>query len=296
MLYKATDFVAMSLSQALTVVIPAYNEESSIASVIADVRQTVGADVPIIVVDDGSTDNTAPLIRELGVVVLVHARNTGYGSALKTGVRHAVTPFVATFDGDGQHSGAALWALWERRADGDMIVGARSRLMHSPSWRMPGKWFLHVMAVYLTRQLIPDLNSGLRLYRRDVLARYLHVCPAGFSFSTTMTLALLSRGWRVVYVPVEVSRRIGRSSVTLATGFETIVLILRVVSLFNPLRIFVPAAAISALVGVLWGVPYVLRSEGVSIGAMLAIVTGVILFALGLLCDQISSLRLERFE
>jgi hypothetical protein len=161
---------------------------------------------------------------------------------------------------------------------------------------MPGKWCLGIMARYLSRQSIPDLNSGLRVYRRDVLTRYLHVCPSGFSLTTTMTLAFLSRGWRVVYAPISVAPRTGRSTVTVVTGLETIILMLRVVSLFNPLRIFVPMAATIAVAGVAWGVPIALAGRGVSVGSMLAIVTAVILFALGLLCDQISQLRLERFE
>ena len=178
-----------------------------------------------------------------------------------------------------------------------MVVGARNGLVHSRAWRMPGKWLLRRMAMYLTRHPIPDLNSGLRVYRRDVLMKYLHVCPRGFSFTTTMTLALLSRGWRVVYVPFDVSKRQSSTSrVSVTTGLETIVLVLRIIALFHPLRVFVPAAAVIGAAGVAWSIPFALLGRGVSVGAMLAIVTAVVLFALGLLCDQISQLRLERFE
>jgi glycosyltransferase involved in cell wall biosynthesis len=284
-------------ADALTVVIPAFNEEASIGRVVEGVRSGCGDMVSsVIVVDDGSSDRTADLARRHGATVLAHDRNRGYGAALKTGIRAAQTPFVATMDADGQHGPEMLRALWPAHDAADMIVGARQGWLHSRAWRMPGKWMLARMAAYLTRQPIPDLNSGLRVYRRDVLSKYLHLCPSGFSFSTTATLAMLSRGWRVRWVPVTVRPRDGRSTVTVATGLETGVLILRLIALFNPLRVFVPAAAVIAGVGLAWGVPIALAGRGVSVGSMLAIVTALLLFAVGLLCDQISQLRLERYE
>lgn len=283
--------------ETLTVVIPAFNEEASIGRVLADIRQVCGTfATEIVVVDDGSSDGTAQAARAHGAVVLSHPRNLGYGASLRTGIRHATTPFVATVDADGQHTADSLARLWARREHADMVVGARTGLVHSRAWRMPGKWLLSAMATYLSRQPIEDLNSGLRVYRRDVLTRYLHICPTGFSFTTTTTLAFLSRGWRVVWVPIAIAPRGGHSTVTVTTGLETLILVLRLVSLFSPLRVFVPAAFILGGLGLLWGLPIALDGRGVSVGAMLAIVTGVILFALGLICDQISQLRLERFE
>ena len=282
----------------LTVVIPAFNEEAALGQVLARLKDTCRDFVhAIIVVDDGSTDRTAAVAAEHGATVLRHPTNLGYGAALKTGIRHASTPFLAMMDADGQHDAEALRHIWNQRDAADMIVGARSGIVHSRAWRMPGKWFLRLMASYLTRQQIPDLNSGLRVYRRDVLLKYLHLCPRGFSFTTTITLAMMSRGWRVAYVPFTVNHRHGSPSrVTVTTGLETIVLVLRLVALFHPLRVFVPAASAIAAAGIVWGVPIALAGRGISVGAMLAIVTAVVLFALGLLCDQISQLRLERFE
>jgi glycosyltransferase involved in cell wall biosynthesis len=287
---------ADTLDQSLTIVIPAYNEARSLPAVLDALRAgAAGTGVTVIVVDDGSSDETAKIAREHGATVLRHTRNLGYGAALKTGIRASVTPFVATMDADGQHTIAALSSLWSERQDADMVVGARSGL-HAPLWRMPGKWMLGIMAQYLSKQPIPDLNSGLRVYRRDVLERYLHLCPSGFSMTTTITLAMLSRGRRVAYVPIAVLPRNGRGTVNVVTGLETIILVLRIISLFNPLRVFVPTAALVAAIGVAWGLPIAIAGRGVSVGSMLAIVTAVILFALGLLCDQISQLRLERFE
>jgi glycosyltransferase involved in cell wall biosynthesis len=236
------------------------------------------------------------MAEEAGARTIRHKQNKGYGAALKTGIRAAQTEFVLTMDSDGQHRAEDVLRLWQLVGTNDMVVGQRATLLHGPIWRMPGKWFLGWMANYLTRYAIPDLNSGLRLIQRDVALRYLHLCPAGFSFSTTITMALLSRGYRVAYVPIQVMKRRGKSTVSLATGLDTIILILRIATLFNPLRLFLPMSFFIASVGVLWGIPYLLLGRGVSVGSMLAIVTAILLFALGLISDQISQLRLERFE
>lgn len=281
----------------LTIIIPAYNEEKSIGSVLKNICESSSDFVAeVIVVDDGSSDKTAQIAEQSGVRVIRHVRNRGYGSALKTGVRAAQTAFVLTMDSDGQHRLEDVRNLWDARRDFDMVVGQRTELIHSSLWRMPGKWLLALMANYIVRQHIPDLNSGLRLMRREVILRYIHLCPSGFSFSTTITLALFTRGYDITYVPIRIQKRIGKSTVSLATGFSTIILILRIATLFEPLRIFLPMSFLTAGIGILWGVPYLLFGRGISIGALLALVTALLVFFLGLLCDQISQLRLERYE
>ena len=281
----------------LTVVIPAFNESKAIGDTLrrlSDVCQSLIAE--IIVVDDGSTDNTAQIAEEAGVRVIRHHRNQGYGASLKSGIRAAKTEYVLTMDSDGQHNPEDIPRLWEAAEQYDMVVGQRTALLHSQLWRMPGKWLLSYMANYLSRQSIPDLNSGFRLIRRDVVMKYMHLCPAGFSFSTTITMVFFNRGYNVAYVPIEVNKRLGKSTVSVNTGLETIILILRIATLFDPLRVFIPISLFTAAVGVLWGVPYTLTGHGISVGAMLAIVTAILMFSLGLICDQISQLRLERYE
>lgn len=281
----------------LTVIIPAFNEAAHIATVLDELKHGCGDFVTmVIVVDDGSLDDTGRIAREHGAEVIKHPGNLGYGASLKSGLRRSETTYVATFDGDGQHRASDLRRLWDAREGAAMIIGARQQLIHSPLWRMPGKWVLGAVASYLVRRSIPDLNSGLRLVEREVAGRYAHLCPRGFSMSTTLTMAVLSRGWPVSFVPIDVRPRQGRSTVTVATGFETALLLLRIVCLFNPLRLFVPASALIAVAGIAWGVPYALAGRGVSVGSMLAIVTAALLFSLGLICDQVSQLRLERHE
>jgi len=284
----------------VTVVIPAHNEEGAIGDVLTRLRAALPASVvEIIVVDDGSTDHTAEIAEAAGVTVLRHPNNRGYGASLKTAIRRATGDYVLTMDADGQHrleDVAKLCASIAGADAPDCVIGHRTQLLHSRLWRMPGKWLLTRMARVLTQTEIRDLNSGLRIMRREVLLKYMHLCPQGFSFSTTITFALASRGYQIEFVPIQVEPRIGRSTVTMKTGFQTILLVLRLASLFNPLRVFLPLALFCIVFGIGWTIPYMVDGEGVTVASMLSILTGVLLFALGLICDQVAQLRLERYE
>lgn len=280
-----------------TIIIPAYNEGRNIGAVLAELQHSdLERLAAIIVVDDGSSDDTAAVAEAAGVQVIRHRRNRGYGAALKSGIRAAASEYVMTYDSDGQHTAAQALRLWQALDGNEMVVGSRTALLHSPLWRMPGKWLLGLFANYIVHRRIPDLNSGLRLLHRETALRYLHLCPSGFSFSTTITLVMLHRGYNMAYVPIEVQRRNGRSTVSLRTGFQTLMLVLRLAALIDPLRVFIPASMVVGLAGVLWEIPYAVAGRGVSVGSMMAIVTAVLLFALGLICDQISQLRLGLYE
>lgn len=288
----------MQENETLSIVIPAYNEEEAITHVVEGIK-ALHADFicEIIVVDDGSLDATAQKAAEAGAVVLCNHTNLGYGAALKAGIRAAKGQYILIMDSDGQHNPSDIPMLWKGATEADMVIGQRSGVIHSTPWRMPGKWLLALMANYIAERKIPDLNSGFRIFRADIIRRYVHLCPNGFSFSTTITLAMMKRGYRVLYVPITtIARRSGKSRVSLRTGFDTLLLILRLAVLFDPLRVFIPISLIIGLVGVAWGVPYALMGRGVSVGSMLAIITALLMFVLGLLSDQISQLRLERYE
>jgi glycosyltransferase involved in cell wall biosynthesis len=284
----------------LSIIIPAYNEEAVIGTILPKtIAQLSDIVAEFIVVNDGSTDNTAEIINQLdGITAIHHSHNRGYGASLKSGIHHARTRYVLTMDSDGQHRPEDVRRLYEhlKQTNADMVVGQRQGLMHSQWWRMPGKWFLKAMADFITKVNIPDLNSGLRLMDKPTLLKYMHLCPSGFSFSTTITMAMLTQGYRVDYVPIEIQKRTGTSTVSLNTGFQTILLIIRIAALFAPLRIFLPVSFVMWAVGIAWGIPYFLAGNGVSVGSMLAIVTGVLIFSLGIICDQISQLRLERYQ
>jgi glycosyltransferase involved in cell wall biosynthesis len=293
----------MSNVPTLSVVIPVFNESAGIDSVVNSVTQVaVEHGWEVIFVDDGSSDDSATRIRSKidgGRVRLIsHPYNRGYVAALKTGIRAASGTVVATMDSDGQHDPIELLRLIPLTKEYDLVVGRRNKILHSKLWRMPGKWILGRLANYLAGRKIPDLNSGMRLFKRDIVLKYLHLCSDGFSFSTTTTLVFFSRGYSVAYEPIEIRPRSESTSstVSVTTGFQTVLLIMRLASLFRPLSVFVPVSLFFLLAGTAWGVPYVWTSRGVSVGSLLLIMTGLLTFFFGLLADQVAQLRLEKYE
>ena len=290
----------------LTVVIPAYNEAKTIEQVLEDILPVAEQHRwEVVVVDDGSTDDTPKIVAarasqlSLGSVrlhVIHHTRNRGYGAALKSGIRRAKAARVASMDADGQHHAAQLLDLLTQCGENDMVVGQRTKILHSPLWRIPGKMVLGAMATFLLRRRIPDLNSGLRVFRTDVIRRYLHLCPEGFSFSTTSTLVLLDRGYDVRFVPIEIAARVGKSAVSVATGFGAVLLIIRLAMLLAPLRLFLPIGIVSAVLGIAWAVPYLIAGRGLTTTALLLILNGFLIVLFGLLADQIAQMRKERLE
>lgn len=287
----------------VSIIIPAFNEITVIRPVVESLLPTAQFERwEIVVIDDGSTDGTGELLDQIAgqdpavFRVIHHRRNRGYGAALKSGIRQARAPLVATMDADGQHTLDHLLHLLPYTDTYEMVVGCRSGLIHSKLWRMPGKWALGVLANHLAQENIPDLNSGLRFFHTAVIRRYLHLCPNGFSFSTTSTLIMFNRGYTVGYVPITVRQRKGKSTVSTRTGFETVMLILRLSMLLAPLRIFLPLSATSFVFGLAWAIPYLLDRRGLTVTALLFLINAVIIFLVGLLADQVAELRKEQFE
>jgi len=287
----------------LSVIVPAYNVKDSIGKFLEKLKKYIHNDeknlYEIIVVDDGSNDGMGEILNSFdGIKIFHHMYNQGYGAALKTGFKNASGDIVITMDSDGQHLPEDIPKLLEQIGNFDMVVGKRNRIVHSPWWRMPGKWFIEWLANYLVKKRIPDLNSGFRAVWKDSALKYLHLCPNGFSFSTTITLVFFNRGYSIGYVPIFPSKRSvsSRSTVSPLTGFETILLILRIMTLFAPLRVFLPISFVALVTGLLWGGRYIAMKKGVSVGSLLLVVTGVLVFFFGLLADQIAELRKEKYE
>lgn len=283
----------------ISVIIPAFNEEHGIGPVLEKLGQTLDRnDSEVIVIDDGSSDATAKVVQKFSDVRLLrHPNNKGYGSSLKTGIRAAKGDKVIFFDADGQHDAKDISRLCDFVGEYDMVVGTRGGDSHAPALRRPGKKVLGLLANFLSGTHIPDLNSGLRAFKRSVILKYLHLLPHGFSASTTSTMVMLSRGYNVKWVPIKVEKRVGKSSVKqLRDGTQTILLMIRLVALFSPLKLFFPLSWMSFLFGFCWGLFYYLKSADLSTLAVLCMLTGVIIFLFGILCDQIASQRLERFE
>lgn len=284
----------------LSVIIPAYNEAAGIERTLRALRQEC-PDAEIVVVDDGSSDDTASLARGVsGVNVVSHTRNRGYGAALKTGMRSCARRCVAWYDADGQHRPRDLAAVAEPVLEGrqDVVIGMRGRDSAVQRERAVGKWVLGRLANAISREQIPDLNSGLRCFRTDVIRRYLHLLPDGFSASTTSTLMMLKRGYRLAYQPIVAQPRIGKSTVKIVSdGLRTLQLIVRIVVLFEAFRVFTLLGAALFVPGLLYGVVVALaRGQGFPTLAAMACITGVFTFFMGILADQVVELRKERFE
>ena len=281
-------------TKGISIVIPAYNESGAISSVLKNIKLDLDGLVDeIIVVDDCSIDDTLKKAKNENVIVIEHKKNIGYGGALKTGIKNSKGKYILMMDSDGQHSTKDVKNIILKLDDQDAIIGARESVFHSQLWRMPGKWFLHLFAQYLIGRKIKDLNSGLRIVKSDLLKQWMDLCPQGFSFSTTITMVLLSQNYTVDYVPINVNKRTGKSTVSIKTGLDTIILILRLSSLFNPLRIFLPISLIFILVGSVKIITNLLSYGPITTGSLLSFMVGLIIFSLGLLSDQISQLRLE---
>lgn len=284
-----------------TIIIPAYNEEKSIGVVIKGLIDLYKNSVEIIVVNDGSTDNTMNIVKQYPSVRLINQkRNFGYGAALKSGIIESKTPWICMFDADGQHNPNDVARLWQIASNKniDMIVGSRGLNAYSNLLRAPGKIIISIFANILLGKRVPDLNSGLRMIRKEIILRYLHILPNGFSASTTTTMIMLSRDYDVRYIDINMNSRIGKSQVKqLRDGFRTMMQIIQMTILFNPRRFFIPISVFLFITGILYGsVKLYQIGTGLSVGTLLILSTSITIFFFGLLCEQISSMRLERFE
>ena len=236
-----------SATSGLTIIIPAYNEEQGMGAVVQQLRAAmeVGEQpYEILVVDDGSTDGTAEAARGAGVRVISHPQNRGYGEALKTGIRHAESERIAIIDADGSYPAHEIPRLAQMLADSEMVVGARTGSGAAiPLIRRPAKWLLTWLASYLTGIKMPDLNSGLRLFKRGLALEFLDLLPSGFSFTTTITLAALNSGYLVQFVTIDYYDRTGRSKIRpIRDTFNFFMLVLRLTLIFRPLKIYLPIA------------------------------------------------------
>lgn len=291
--------IAYDPASAVSIVIPAYNEAGSLPRVLEELRTWMERGAEIIVVDDGSTDDTARVASEGGARVIRHRNNKGYGAALKAGIRAAEREIVVTFDADGQFETGDIAKMVDSLNECDMVVGVRPRGAGSPTLRKPGKWLLGKTANYLTQVEIPDLNCGFRALRVETAKRFLNLLPNGFSFTTTITLAMFKDGYNVAYLPITVHpRTTGVSSVRVADGFNTLLLIIRIIALFDPLKVFLPTSAIMFVIGILYWIydSYSLGRLNIPTGAMILLVSAVMVFMFGILADQVSAIRRGQHE
>jgi glycosyltransferase involved in cell wall biosynthesis len=276
-----------------SVIVPAFHEAEGIADVVSALV-TAGPWHEIIVVDDGSRDDTGGRARTAGATVLRHPYNKGNGAAVKTGLRHATGVHVLIVDGDGQHSPSDARRLVERLGDFDLVIGARAAATQATIGRRAGNAALNGLATYLTGRRIPDLTSGFRAAKRTVLVEFLHLIPNGFSTPTTTTLACIKAGYSVEFVPIEAGRRQGSSKIKFARdGAKFFMIIVKIVTFFSPLRVFLPVSIVCFSVGALYAAWTIATQSHLTNSSVLLIVVSVVIFLMGLVSEQIAALRFE---
>jgi len=281
-----------------SLIIPAYNESDGIR-VLLDKLQALGLFqlLEVIVVDDGSTDDTYLIVKDYPVKVIRHGINKGYGAALKTGIRKSTGSQVVFIDSDGQHDPKYIQPLVAMLDEYEMVIGERTADSFQVKHRKAGKKLIRWVGEYLVEQKLPDYNSGFRGFDRDLIKGMLHLMPNGFSFSTTSTVAFLKEGYSIGTLPIKVEERVGRKSNLkfFKDGAKTFLLLFRLTMLFNPLKMFFPMSAFLFIAGIAWGVYGYLIASRFPNSASLISMAGMFLFFIGLLADQISVMNRRKF-
>jgi len=281
-----------------SIVVPAYNEEKAIGRFLSELKTFLaysGISAEVIVVDDGSSDETKAVAEKSGFRVISHPYNKGYGAALKTGTRAASGEFVVFIDGDGQHKPQDIRLLVEKTGEYDMVVGARMEDKVASFSRRIAKKILTALANYLSETRIADLNSGFRVVRRTLLLDYIDYLPNAFSFTTTLTVIVVKSGYNLTYVPITVAKRVGKSKINPITDFTRFVMLLiRTTMLFTPLKVFLPISFLLGFLGLIDLASSLVTSWDIYTSAVLLLMTSALIFFFGLLADQISFLRRVR--
>ena len=282
----------------VSIILPAYNEGEVIGRVVDSVGQVAADDWEIIVVDDGSTDDTGARAAESGATVVVHPYNKGNGAAVKSRLRAAGGDVVCLLDADGQHDPNEIGRLLAALETYDLVIGARQDGGGTGGFlRRLGNAFYNRLATYLSQQKVLDLTSGFRAAWRDKMLEFLPLFPNGFSSPTTSTLAFIKAGYNVGYVPITASKRVGKSKIRLISdGTKFVLIALRMIVLFSPMRVFLPMSLMLLLGGAGYGIYTIITESHVTNKAVLLCTTSVVTFLIGLVSEQIALMRFERRE
>jgi glycosyltransferase involved in cell wall biosynthesis len=289
----------MNEKSLLTIVMPAYNEAENLVEVLPPLIEFCRPrNWKIILVNDGSTDNTKetvmPFQRDDSFIAIHHKLNKGYGAAIKSGIQACNTKYVVTIDADGQHNTADIEKLFScmQRNDADMVVGSRRGSKSETVSRGIGKSIIRTIAQMLMQVPIYDINSGMKIYPTALACKYLHLAPDTMAFSDIITLVFINNRHLVLEEPITISSRLkGKSTIGMQTAFQTIMEIVNILVLFNPMKIFLPIAALTLIITLIWGLPLVFAGRGISTGTLLGIISTLIFFFLGLITEQLSQIR-----
>lgn len=280
----------------VTILLPAYNEELSIGQTISLIRERY-PDFEVLVVDDGSTDNTLKVAMAAGANVWPHPYNMGNGAAIKTGLRCAAGKWVIMMDSDGQHDPADVERLLEFKDQFDMVVGARDSKGQAGLHRLIANLLYNRFASYVTKFAIADLTSGFRLVKKETAGQYIYLLPNTFSYPTTLTMAYLRSGRSIKYLPIVTQKRAGKSKIKLLQdGSRFFLIITKVATLYSPLRVFLPVSAFLFLTGLCYYLYTFIISHRFSNMSALLFSTSVIVFMMGLVSEQIAQMRYDRTQ
>jgi glycosyltransferase involved in cell wall biosynthesis len=275
----------------ISVVLPARNESGAIGQTLAGIRR-VFPSAEVIVVDDGSTDDTARVAEQAGAIVVSHPYSKGNGAAIKTGARAATGDTLVFLDADGQHDPADIPRLLARLGEGhDMAVGARQSGSQASLGRGLANRLYNRLAGYMTGYRVEDLTSGFRAVRASKFREFLYLLPNGFSYPTTITMAFFRAGYSVAYEPIHAARRIGKSHIRLVRdGLRFLLIIFKIGTLYSPLKLFLPFALLLFLLGTGWYVHTFIEEHRFTNMSALFYTGGIVVFLMGLISEQITGL------
>jgi len=288
-----------TINSQLTIVIPVYNEAEALPHLMEGLTAFCRErDWMIILINDGSKDSTAEILKHYSgnenVKIFHHKLNRGYGGALKTGIINVRTKYCVTIDADGQHNLQDVELMFQKiiTTEADLIVGNRKGNSSLRFHREFGKTIIRGIAKMLMPLNVYDINSGMKMYDSELAKRYIRICPDSMAFSDVITLTFIYQRNLVLEMPIKINQRIaGKSKIRVKTAFETIMEIVNIVTLFNPMRLFLPLSFCFILISLIWEVPIFLRGAGISIGVLLGFFTGLIFFLLGLIAEQLGNIR-----
>jgi glycosyltransferase involved in cell wall biosynthesis len=283
--------------KSVSVIIPVYNEAETVAEIIKEITGLY-PEFEVIVINDGSTDETGARAKEAGALVYSHPYNIGNGAAIKSGIRIASGDILVFMDGDGQHDPKDLAAMLEFFPDYDMVVGARSKGHQASLWRAAGNRVYNGFASYVAKFPIQDLTSGFRAVKAEIARGFLYLLPNTYSYPTTMTLGVLRSGRSVKYIPIHSrNRSSGKSKVKLfRDGVRFFMIITKICALYSPLRVFLPISVLMFLLGLgYYTFTFILWQRFTNMSALL-FTTSILIFMLGLISEQIAQMRFERSE
>ena len=281
----------------ITIIIPVLNEAGSINQLVTEIYE-LHPNAEIIVVDDGSKDDTPVHAKEAGATVISHPYNMGNGAAIKTGIRHAKGDVLVFIDGDGQHDPREISRLLEFIPKFDMVVGARRKNGQASLFRFSGNTVFNWLASYVAKFPIKDLTSGFRVVKANIARRFLYMLPNSYSYPTTLTLGLLRTGLSVKFVPISIRKRVaGKSQIKLVKdGVRFLMIILKICTLYSPMRIFLPVSFFMFVLGFArYAYTYSTQNTFTNMSVLLFI-TGLIIFMMGLVSEQICQMRYDKTE